>query len=52
MNENGIVLPQQTLCSLNVGEINRDTEEHNHQYFYANIKLKQVSLYISSQRPY
>ena len=40
MNYKGTVLPLQTLCYLNVGEINSDTEEQKRKDFDAKIKLK------------
>ena len=40
MNYNGTVLPLQTLCYLNVGKINSDTEEQKHKYFDVKIQLK------------
>ena len=40
MNDNGNVLPQKTFISLNVGEINSDTEERKRKHFDAKVKLK------------
>ena len=40
MNENGAVLPRQTLLSINVGEVNSDIEERKRNNFDAKIQLK------------
>ena len=40
MNENRTVLLRQTLCYLNVGEINSNTEKQKRKDFDAKIKLK------------